>query len=83
MQDPGNGAQGNAHALHLAYNCIRSLMQETARERGLDVRRISFKGAPQSVRQWESCLEQARKSCLERRRILDLLHEAIAGNLVP
>lgn len=67
----------------IAYNCIRRLMQETARERGLDVRRISFKGALQSVRQWEPCLEQARKSRRERRRILDLLHEAVAGNLVP
>lgn len=67
----------------IAYNCIRRLMHETARECGLDVRRISFKGALQSVRQWEPCLEQARRSRGERRRVLDLLHQAVAGNLVP
>jgi hypothetical protein len=67
----------------IAYNCIRRLMDEAARERGIGIRRISFKGALQSVRQWEPCLEQARKNRRERRRVLGQLHEAVARNLVP
>jgi hypothetical protein len=67
----------------IAYNCIRRLMDETAGKCGLDVRRISFKGTLQSVRQWEPCLERAGRNLSERRRILDLLHVSIAQNLVP
>jgi len=67
----------------IAYNCIRRLMQEAAQERGIALRRLSFKGALQSVRQWEPCLEQGRKSRRERRRLLDLLNESICRNLIP
>ena len=67
----------------IAYNCIRRLMQDAAQERGTQIRRLSFKGALQSVRQWEPCLEQGRKNRRERRRLLDLLNESICQNLIP
>jgi len=66
----------------IVYNCVRRLMHESAQARGKEVRRISFKGSLQSIRQWEPCLEQARKSLRERRRILDLLYESIARRQV-
>jgi len=35
----------------IVYNCIRSLMLESAKKRGVAVRRVSFKGALQALRQ--------------------------------
>jgi len=66
----------------IAYNCIRRLMFEAAREKGEKVRRISFKGSVQALRQWEPHLNQAQKSRQEKDRLIGLLYEAIADNLV-
>ena len=50
-------------AVHLiAYNCIRYLMVEAAAQTGKRVRRISFKGSVQALRQWEPHLNQTRIS---------------------
>lgn len=69
--------------MHLiAYNCIRCLMFEAAKEKGVRVRRISFKGCVQALRQWEPHLNQAKISSQERERLIGLLYDSIAGNIV-
>jgi hypothetical protein len=70
--------------MHLiAYNCIRCLMIEAAEEKGVRARRISFKGSVQALRQWEPHLNQSKISRQERDRLIRLLYESIAGNIVP
>ena len=66
----------------IAYNCIRCLMIEAASGRDLKVRRISFKGCVQALRQWEPHLNQASISTKEQRRLMQRLYESIAGNVV-
>jgi hypothetical protein len=71
-------------AMHLiVYNCIRCLMIEAEKRRNIGVRRISFKGSVQSLRQWESHLNQPRVNRLEQDRLIQLMYESIAGNVVP
>jgi len=67
----------------IAYNCIRSLMVEAAEQEDVDLQRISFKASLQALRQWEPHLNQVRLSDRERNRLLRLLHESIAGKVVP
>jgi len=70
--------------MHLiAYNCIRYLMVEAAAQAGEQVRRISFKGSVQALRQWEPHLNQTKISHQEQRRLIQLLHESIADYIVP
>lgn len=70
--------------MHLiAYNCIRYLMIEAAAQTGEPVRRISFKGSVQALRQWEPHLNQAKISSQEQRRLIQLLYESIADYIVP
>ena len=70
--------------MHLiAYNCIRCLMVEAAEGNDVRVRRISFKGCVQALRQWEPHLNQAKMSRVERNRLIGLLYESIADNIVP
>ncbi len=65
--------------MHLiAYNCIRRLMMESIKEAGVAVRRISFKGCVQALRQWEPHLNQTKMSAQERHRLLGLLYDSIA-----
>ncbi len=69
--------------MHLiAYNCIRCLMVEAAEEKDVRVRRISFKGSVQALRQWEPHLNQAKITRQERDSLIRLLYESIAGNTV-
>ena len=70
--------------MHLiAYNCIRCLMYDAASAEGVAVRRISFKGSVQALRQWEPHLNQGKVSRQEQRRLLQLLQDSIAGNIIP
>jgi len=70
--------------MHLiAYNCIRRLMFEAARKKKVPVRRISFKGSVQALRQWEPHLNQARMNRNDRTRLIRLLTDLIADNIVP
>ena len=70
--------------MHLiAYNCIRCLMLEAAKEKDVRVRRISFKGCVQALRQWEPHLNQVKINRQERVRLIKLLYESIVGNIVP
>ena len=69
--------------MHLiAYNCIRSLMIESAEMKGVRVRSVSFKGSVQALRQWEPHLNQSKMSRQEQGRLIQLLLESIAGNII-
>lgn len=67
----------------IVYNAIRRLIYEAAKRNGTARSRISFKGALQSLRQWEPRLNQAELKCTERLRLIDLLYDSIIGNRVP
>jgi len=70
--------------MHLiVYNCIRCLMVEAAAGCDVKVRRIGFKGSVQSLRQWEPFLNQAKINRQEQRRLVQLLYDSIASNIVP
>jgi hypothetical protein len=70
--------------MHLiVYNGIRCLMGEAAKEQDVKVRRISFKGSVQALRQWEPHLNQATLSRKERQHVIRCLYESIAGKRVP
>ena len=70
--------------MHLiVYNCIRGLMMEAANQVSDRLRRISFKGANQALRQWEPCLNQAKISHQECTRLMALLYDSIGKNIVP
>jgi len=67
----------------IAYNAIRVLIYEAAEERNADPRRISFKGAVQSLRQWEPHLNQAKLNRSEKFRLISVLYESISQKLIP
>lgn len=58
-------------------------MVEAAAGRNVKVRRISFKGSVQALRQWEPHLNQAKISRQEQNRLVQLLYDSIADNIVP
>jgi hypothetical protein len=61
----------------IAYNCIRHLMSEAAKEANLAVRTVSFKGSLQALRNWEPHLNHAKISKAERFRLICDLYEAM------
>jgi hypothetical protein len=63
----------------IAYNCIRRLMCEAAKEVDLKVRIVSFKGSVQALRSWEPHLNQAKISRAERSRLIRDLYEAMTN----
>ena len=63
----------------IAYNCVRRLMYEAAKEADLKVRVVSFKGSVQALRSWEPHLNQARISRTERFRLIRDLYSAITN----
>ena len=67
----------------IVYNAIRRLIHEAAEKNGTDRARISFKGAVQSLRQWEPHLNQTGLKRVDHLRLLDMLYDSILGNPVP
>lgn len=63
----------------IAYNCIRRLMCEAAKEVDLKTRIVSFKGSVQALRNWEPHLNQAKISRPERFRLISDLYEAMTN----
>lgn len=63
----------------IAYNCIRRLMCEAAKEVDIKVRVVSFKGSVQALRNWEPHLNQAKISRAERFRLISNLYEAMTN----
>lgn len=69
--------------MHLiVYNCIRALMIESAREKKIRLRQISFKGCVQTLRQWEPHLSQPDITQMERLRLMQCLYVSIAGSIL-
>jgi hypothetical protein len=67
----------------IAYNCVRRLMIEAAAIKSVPLRRISFKGCVQALRQWQPYLNHGKMKHDERTRLIRCLTESIAGNIVP
>ena len=67
----------------IAYNCIRYLMVEAAEQTGEQLRRISFKGSVQALRQREPHLNQNKIRPQEQRCLIQLLYASIADYIVP
>ena len=61
----------------IAYNCLRRIMYEAAEEAGMAVRRVSFKTSLQTLRSWETNLNQVRISRKERFHLISRLYESI------
>jgi len=69
--------------MHLiAYNCVRRLMLEAAEEKSVTLRRISFKGSLQALLQWELHLNHERMSRNDKVRLIRLLTNSIAENII-
>lgn len=66
----------------IVYNCIRNLIMGSAKNKDVSLRRISFKGSVQALRQWEPYINQVKISDKKRDRLIQLLYESIAGNIV-
>ncbi|MDX8382057.1 MAG: transposase [Ghiorsea sp.] len=68
--------------MHLiAYNCIQSLISESVRYTKGRIRRISFKGSLQAIRQWSTQLNQETPG-KKRHALMRLLYQSIAKNIV-
>lgn len=63
----------------IAYNCVRRLMYEAAEEADVEVRRVSFKGSLQALRNWEPHLNQAKVRKTERFRLISDLYDAMTN----
>jgi len=66
----------------IAYNCVRRLMLEAAAQNNVAVRRISFKGSVQALRQWEPHFNQAKINRKEKSRLICRLYDSIADYIV-
>ncbi|MGL1835204.1 transposase, partial [Rhodocyclaceae bacterium SMB388] len=66
----------------IAYNAVRRLIVDAANAVENPPRRISFKASIQALRQWEPQLHRGATDASERRRLLDLLREAIGARQV-
>lgn len=66
----------------IAYNCLRCLIIDAAMIHSVDNQRISFKASLQALRQWEPHLNQTAMSNQDRYRLMALLYESIAKNIV-
>jgi hypothetical protein len=67
----------------IAYNGIRHLMSEAVKGHEVTLRRVSFKGSVQALRQWEPHLNQSKSRQGEKDRLMRLLHDSIADNATP
>ena len=67
----------------IVYNCIRQLMFESAERFGAELRRVSFKGSVQAIRQWEPHLNQNNITQQRQKDLINLLYESIAGKINP
>jgi len=66
----------------IAYNLIRCLMIQAARDYHVALHRLSFQGTVDSTRQFSAALAQARSGKRQKQLIRDLL-KAMAADLVP
>ena len=66
----------------IAYNLIRVLMADAAQTHDVEIDRLSFKGAVDSVRQFSTAIAQAR-SRKKKNQLVARLLELIARDKVP
>ena len=66
----------------IAYNCIRLLMMESIKRKGLTECRVSFKGSVQAIRQWEPLLNQITISRDRQLKLMASLYDSIADYVV-
>jgi len=66
----------------IVYNSLRCLMIDAAMMKSVDCSKVSFKASLQALRQWEPHLNQATIKSKDRARLIDLLYESIANNLI-
>lgn len=70
--------------MHLiAYNLVRALILQAAREHRVEPFRISFKGAIATLRQWAPILAAAHLGETKRQWLARLLREYLARDLLP
>jgi hypothetical protein len=66
----------------IAYNLIRSLIWESALDKGIDPYRVSFKGAVATIIQWLPLIT-AITANNEKKHFLDALMHVIANDVIP
>ena len=66
----------------IAYNLIRCLMAQAGGQAGVAIKRLSFKGTVDGVRQFSVAIAQAR-SRRKQKELLELLLKTIAKDAVP
>lgn len=67
----------------IAYNLLRSIMQESAQRHHLDLGRISFKGTADSVRHFADALHAASGNPRTQRQLYDQMLHHIAQDTLP
>jgi len=67
----------------IVTNCVRSLMADAAREHQVPLRRVSFKGCVQALRQWEPHLNQAKTGRPQQALLIRGLCDSIASKTTP
>ena len=66
----------------IAYNAVRWLIYESSEQHGANPLEVSFKGAIQSVRQWEPYFKQPKWTKTERQIITEKLYLSVVQNTV-
>jgi hypothetical protein len=67
----------------IAYNLIRSLMQHAALRHRVDLRRVSFKGTLDTLRQFANVVDAANGKPRKQAALLDQMLKILAEDLVP
>lgn len=63
----------------IAYNCVRRLMYEAAEKAMVPVRKISFKGSLQAIRNWSPHFNIEKLSNAGKSKLLYDLYDAVTG----
>jgi hypothetical protein len=75
--------QKEIHLHAIAYNLIRSLMNDIAMRYEVDVARLSFKGTLDALRQWQPILDKPGVQPRVSRADRDAFYEIVAADLLP
>ena len=67
----------------IAYNCVRGLIVEAAEEANVPIRRVSFKGALQALRIWETRIHGVKIHRTQHFKLLSDLYHCMTDTLVP
>ncbi len=67
----------------IAYNMVRTLMQQAAVRHRVDLSRLSFKGSLDTLRHFAPQIDAARRDRTTRTRLIDEMLRLIAEDIVP